>query len=85
MTNNLIIQRWKRKEKWTNTEKNKQEKGGFQSHDTIICEHSSCGCGENFIIPSMEGKKIGQIQGKKGRRLALNPAIQEVVINLHTK
>ena len=33
----------------------------------------------------MEGKKIGQIQGRIRRRLVLVPIIQQVVINLHTK
>ena len=34
----------------------------------------------------MEGKKIGQIKGQiSRRRLVLNPTIQQVVINLHTK
>ena len=34
----------------------------------------------------MEGKKIGQIQGRiSRRRLVLNPTIQQVVINPYTK
>ena len=34
----------------------------------------------------MEGKKIGQMQGRiSWRRLVLNPTIQQVVINLRTK
>ena len=38
---------------------------------------------ENFIIQSMERKKIGQIQGRiSRRRLVLNPTIQYIIINL---
>ena len=38
-----------------------------------------------FILQRMEGKKIGQIQGRISRRsLVLNPKIQ-VITNLHTK
>ena len=36
---------------------------------------------KNFIIQSMEGKKIGQIQGRISRRRL----VQQVIINLHTK
>ena len=41
---------------------------------------------KNFIIQSMERKKIGQIQGRiSRRRLVRNPTIQYIIINLHTK
>ena len=41
---------------------------------------------KNFIIQSMESKKIGQIQGRiSRRRLIRNPTIQYIIINLHTK
>ena len=41
---------------------------------------------ENFIIQSMERKKIGQIQRRiSRRRLVPNPTIQYIIINLHTK
>ena len=41
---------------------------------------------KNFIIQSMERKKIGQIQGRiSRRRLVRNPMIQYIIINLHTK
>ena len=41
---------------------------------------------KNFIIESMERKKIGQIQGRiSRRRLVCNPTIQHVIINLYTK
>ena len=41
---------------------------------------------KNFIIQSMERKKIGQIQGRIcRRRLVCNPTIQYIIINLHTK
>ena len=41
---------------------------------------------KNFIIQSMERKKIGQIQERIGRRrLVRNPTIQYIIINLHTK
>ena len=41
---------------------------------------------KNVILQSMDGKKIGQIQGRiSRRRLILNPMIQQVIINLHTK
>ena len=40
---------------------------------------------KNFIIQSMERKKIGQIQGRiSRRRLVCNPTIQHVIINLYT-
>ena len=55
--------------------KNKQEKAGFQSHDTIY-----------FIPQSLKGKKIGQLQRRiSRRRLVLNPTIQQCFINLATK
>ena len=41
---------------------------------------------KNFIIQSMERKKIGQMQGKiSRRRLVRNPTIHHVIINLLTK
>ena len=41
---------------------------------------------KNFIIQSMERKKIGQIQGRISRRkLVCNPTIHYIIINLHTK
>ena len=41
---------------------------------------------KNFIIQSMERKKIGQIQGRiSRRRLVGNPTIQYIIINLLTK
>ena len=41
---------------------------------------------KNFIIQSMERKKIGQIQGGiSRRRLVRNPTIQYIIINPHTK
>ena len=41
---------------------------------------------KNFIIQSMERKKIGQRQGRiSRRRLVCNPTIQHVIINLYTK
>ena len=41
---------------------------------------------KKFIIQSMERKNIGQIQGRiSNKRLVLNPTIQHIVINLHTK
>ena len=35
LTKNFIIQSMEKKENWTNTGKNKQEKAGSKSHDTI--------------------------------------------------
>ena len=41
---------------------------------------------KNVILQSIEGKKIGQIQGRiSRRRLVHNPTIQQDIINLHTK
>ena len=41
---------------------------------------------KNFIIQSMERKKIGQIQGRiSRRRLVRNSTVQYIIINLHTK
>ena len=41
---------------------------------------------ENFIIQSMERKKIRQIQGRiRRRRLVRNPTIQYIIIKLHTE
>ena len=82
------------------TWKNKQEKAGCsQSHDTTKCRHQPAyqiwlsslhGCGEIFdekVHYSKYGKKeYWTNTGKnKQRRLVLNPTIQHIVINLHTK
>ena len=41
---------------------------------------------KNFVIQSMERKKIGQVQGRiSRRRLVCYPTIQHVIINLYTK
>ena len=41
---------------------------------------------KNVIFQSMDGKKIGQIQGRISMRgLVSNPTIQQIIINLHTK
>ena len=41
---------------------------------------------KHFILQSIEGKRIGQIQARiNRRRLNLNARIQQVVINLHIK
>ena len=41
---------------------------------------------ENFIIRSMERKKIGQIQGRISRgKLVRSPTIKYIIINQHTK
>ena len=72
----IFDKKCREKEKQINTGKNKQEKAGSQSHRTIIIinlhtkyEYSSLHnfreiFDENFIIQSLERKKIGQIQGK---------------------
>ena len=40
---------------------------------------------KTFILQSMEGRIIGQRQGRISRRkLVLNPMIQQTIINLHT-
>ena len=88
-----------KKENWTNTGKNKQEKAGSQSSryntslstcipnmTTLACTVSQNSLTKNFIIQSMERKKIGQIQGRiSSRRLVHNPTIQYIIINQHTK
>ena len=52
----------------------------------LACTVSQKSLTKNFIIRSMERKKIGQIQGRIGmRRLVCNPTIQHVIINLYTK
>ena len=52
----------------------------------LACMVSQKSLTKNFDIQSMERKKIGQIQGKiSRRRLAGNPMIQYIIINLHTK
>ena len=41
---------------------------------------------KNFIIQSMERKKMGQIQGRISMRMLFrNPAIKNIIINLHTE
>ena len=53
---------------------------------TLACTVSQKSLTKNFIIQSMERKKIGQIQGRiSRRRLVCNPTIQHVLINLYTK
>ena len=53
---------------------------------TLACTVSQKSLMKNFIIQSMERKKIGQIQGRiSRRRLVCNPTIQHVIINLYTK
>ena len=86
-----------RRERKSNAEKNKQKRAGFQSHCTTsphqpvyqiipACKVVEKSVTKNLILQSMEGKKIGKIQGKiSRRRLVLNPTIQQVIINLHTK
>ena len=93
----FLHSKYGKKENWTNTGKNKQEKAGSQSHDTSLstcipimnilsCTVSQKSLTKNFIIQSMERKKIGQIKGRIGRRrLVCNPTIQHVIINLYTK
>ena len=69
------------KENWKNTGKNKQEKAGSQipryntslsncspNMTTLACTVSQKSLTKNFIIQSMERKKIGQIQGRISRR-----------------
>ena len=71
--------KYSKKENWTNARKNKQEKAGSQSPDTLhhyqlahqtpnittlACTVSQKSLTKNFIIQSMERKKIGQIQGR---------------------
>ena len=54
--------------------------------NTLACTVSQKSLTKNFIIESMERKKIGQIQGRiSRRRLVCNPTIQYIIINLHTK
>ena len=53
---------------------------------TLACTVSQKSLTKNFIIESMERKKIGQIQGRiSGRRLVCNPTIRYVIINLYTQ
>ena len=53
---------------------------------TLACTVSQKSLTKNFIIQSMERKKIGQIQGRiSRRRLVCNPTIHYISINLHTK
>ena len=53
---------------------------------TILdCMLSQNSLKKNFIIQSMERKKIGQIQGRISmRRLVRNPTEEYIIINLHT-
>ena len=95
---NFHYSKYGKEENWTNTGKNKHQKAG--SHLTIqfniINLHTKYDntslhsfieiFDKNFIIQSMERKKIGQIQGRLSRRrLVHNPTIQYIIINLHTK
>ena len=53
---------------------------------TLACTVSQKSLTKNFIIQSMERKKIEQIKGRiSRRRLVCNPTIQHVIINLYTK
>ena len=53
---------------------------------TLACTVSQKSLTKNYIIQSMERKKIGQVQGRiSRRRLVCNPTIQHIIINLHTK
>ena len=53
---------------------------------TLACTVSQKSLTKNFIIQSMERKKIRQIQEKiNRRRLVRNSTIQHVIINLYTK
>ena len=55
-------------------------------YDSLACTVSQKSLTKNFIIQSMERKKIRQIQGRiSRRRLVCNPTIQHVIINLYTK
>ena len=86
-----------KKENRTNTEKNKHEKAGLQSHDTILhyltctpnmntlaCTVSQKYWTKYFKIQSMKRKKVTQIQGRINmRRQVRNPTIQYIIINLH--
>ena len=52
----------------------------------LVCMVVEKSLTKNFSLQSTEGKKIEQIQDRIcRRRLVLNPTIQQVVINLHTK
>ena len=51
----------------------------------LACMVSQKSLKKNFIIQSMERKKIGQIHGRiSRRRLGCNPTIKYIIINLHT-
>ena len=53
---------------------------------TLACTVSQKSLTKNFIIQSMERKKIRQMQGRiSRRRLVCNPTVQHVIINLYTK
>ena len=53
---------------------------------TPACRISQKSLTKNFIIRSMERKKIGQILGRiSRRRLVCNPTIRLVILNLYTK
>ena len=54
--------------------------------NTVACTISQKSLTKNFIIQSIERKKIEQIQGRISRgRLVRNPTIQYIIINLLTK
>ena len=53
---------------------------------TLTCTVLQKSFTKDFIIQSIERKKIGQIQGRiSRRRLVRNTTIQYIIINLHTK
>ena len=53
---------------------------------TLACTVTQKSLTKNFIIQSMERKKIGEIQGRISRiRLVCNPTILYIIINLLTK
>ena len=52
----------------------------------LACKVMEKSLTKNFILRSTERKKIGQIRGRiSRRRLVLNPRIQQVITNLHSK
>ena len=54
-------------------------------YDYSTCKVSQKSLTKNFIIHSMERKKMGQIQGRISRRMLVrNPTIQYIIINLLT-
>ena len=98
MLKNLIMQ-CKEGKTMDKYKKNKQEKDDSQSHNKnklssicisnmsiLVCKVVEKSLMKNVILPSMDEKKIGQIQERiSRRRLVPNITIQQVIINLHTK